>query len=86
MTVIAPTSLHLLGSWIWALYAVCAVAIAMIRPWPRPVSVERRIITAGVVAVLLAGGIVAGVSHSAVITDTCAQWGDGWLYWICLFA
>jgi len=82
----APVSLHLLGSWIYALYAVCAVAIVLIGPWTRPVTVERRIVTAGVVAVLLAGSIAVGVKHSAVITDSCQMWGDGWLYWLCLFA
>lgn len=81
MTVYQPAALSI-GSWIYLLYAACGIALLLTRPWPRPVTTSRRLVTACVVAILLAGALSVGVTHSAVIDNPCDMF-DGWLKSLC---
>lgn len=81
-------SLVVLGVWGYAVLSiVCAVAVILIGPWTRPVSKFRRIITALVVALLMAGPVVR-LSHpratrSALASNSCEWLDDGWMKWFC---
>lgn len=71
-----------LTAWLWFVSLAAYVLIALsVKRFDPPLSKSRRLVSACVIAVMLAGGAVALNGNLAVAWDFCHYWGE-WA-WLC---